>query len=149
MAEQDDEKALDLAANPENPENSSGADEAPLPVPVAEDEEQLEDAEPPEEQEPAPDPDCPPCKGGAPAWMATFADMATLLMAFFVLLLSFAEMNVPKYKEVSGSMKNAFGVQRLVPVVEPPKAKSIIAKQYKAAKVDPYPDGCYSGADHR
>jgi len=63
--------------------------------------------------------------------------MATLLMAFFVLLLSFAEMNVPKYKEVSGSMKNAFGVQRLVPVVEPPKAKSIIAKQYKTAKVDP------------
>jgi len=58
-------------------------------------------------------------------------------MAFFVLLLSFAEMNVPKYKEVSGSMKNAFGVQRLVPVVEPPKAKSIIAKQYKTAKVDP------------
>jgi chemotaxis protein MotB len=46
-------------------------------------------------------------------------------------------MNVPKYKEVSGSMKNAFGVQRLVPVVEPPKAKSIIAKQYKTAKVDP------------
>ena len=137
MAEQDDEKALDIAANPENPENSSDAEEAPLPVPVAEDEEQLEDAEPPEEQEPAPDPDCPPCKGGAPAWMATFADMATLLMAFFVLLLSFAEMNVPKYKEVSGSMKNAFGVQRLVPVVEPPKAKSIIAKQYKAAKVDP------------
>jgi chemotaxis protein MotB len=69
--------------------------------------------------------------------MATFADMATLLMAFFVLLLSFAEMNVPKYKEVSGSLKNAFGVQRLVPVVEPPKAKSIIAQQYKAARVDP------------
>ena len=67
--------------------------------------------------------ECPPCKSGAPAWMATFADMATLLMAFFVLLLSFAEMNVPKYKEVSGSMKNAFGVQRIVPTVEPPKAK--------------------------
>lgn len=26
--------------------------------------------------------DCPPCNKGAPAWMATFADMATLLMAF-------------------------------------------------------------------
>lgn len=33
-------------------------------------------------------PKCPP--KGAPAWMATFADMATLLMAFFVLILSFA-----------------------------------------------------------
>ena len=32
----------------------------------------------------APAEECPPCKGGAPAWMATFADMATLLMAFFV-----------------------------------------------------------------
>ena len=39
--------------------------------------------------------ECPPCVKGAPAWMATFADMATLLMAFFVLILSFAEMNVP------------------------------------------------------
>jgi len=80
--------------------------------------------------------ECAPCKSGAPAWMATFADMATLLMAFFVLLLSFAEMNVPKYKEVSGSMKNSMGVQRIVPTVEPPKAKSIIAKKYKRAKVD-------------
>ena len=136
MAEQDDEK------RPLTPDNESTAEleEAPLPV-VADDPtdppEPPEEAEPPEEQEPAPDPDCPECKSGAPAWMATFADMATLLMAFFVLLLSFSEMNVPKYKEVSGSLKNAFGVQRLVPVVEPPKAKSIIAQQYKAARVDP------------
>ena len=69
---------------------------------------------------PAGEPDCPECKSGAPAWMATFADMATLLMAFFVLILSFAHMNVPKFKNVSGSMKSTFGVQRSVPVVEPP-----------------------------
>ena len=38
--------------------------------------------------------ECPKCLPvGAPAWMATFADMATLLMAFFVLILSFAEFN--------------------------------------------------------
>ena len=56
--------------------------------------------------------------------MATFADMATLLMAFFVLILSFAEMNVPKYKQITGSLKAAFGVQRLVPVVEPPRLRA-------------------------
>ena len=47
--------------------------------------------------------ECPP--KGAPAWMATFADMAILLMAFFVLILSFAEFNVPKFKQISGSLK--------------------------------------------
>ena len=69
-----------------------------------------------EEVDEGPAEDCPPCKGGAPAWMATFADMATLLMAFFVLILSFAQMNVPKFKEVSGSMNDTMGVQRQVPV---------------------------------
>src|SRR5210317_757885 len=54
--------------------------------------------------------ECPPCKSGSPAWMATFADMATLLMAFFVLLLSFAETEVPKFKQISGSLKAAFGI---------------------------------------
>ena len=92
---------------------------------------------PPPAQEPEEEPDCPPCKSGAPAWMATFADMATLLMAFFVLILSFAHMNVPKYKEVSGSMNDKFGVQKIVPTVEQPTADNIIAKQYKTAKVDP------------
>ena len=48
---------------------------------------------------------------GAPAWMATFADMATLLMSFFVLLLAFSEMDVVKYKAISGSMKQALGVK--------------------------------------
>ena len=46
--------------------------------------------------------ECPPCEVGAPAWMATFADMATLLMAFFVLILSFASVNVPKFEQIAG-----------------------------------------------
>ena len=83
--------------------------------------------------------DCPPCKAGAPAWMATFADMATLLMAFFVLILSFAEMNVPKFKQINGSLKNSFGVQRLIPVVESPKAQSIIARHFTPSVAQPTP----------
>ena len=69
-------------------------------------------------------PKCPPV--GAPAWMATFADLATLLMAFFVLILSFAEMNVPKFKQISGSLKDSFGIQRIVPVVEQPEGTTIL-----------------------
>ena len=74
----------------------------------------------------------------APAWMATFADMATLLMAFFVLILSFVEMETPSiFKEVSGSMSNSFGVQREVPSVEPPMGKNIIAQNFRTSKVTP------------
>ena len=88
----------------------------------------------PEEQEPE---ECEPCVKGSPAWMATFADMATLLMAFFVLILSFAHVNVPKYKEVSGSMRSRFGVQVLVPIVEAPTADNIVATQYRQQATEP------------
>ena len=81
-----------------------------------------------EEEEEQECPKCPP--PGAPAWMATFADMATLLMAFFVLILSFAEFNVPKFKQISGSLKNAFGVQRIVPVVEQPKGTTVLSLNF-------------------
>jgi len=74
--------------------------------------------------------DCPPCEEGLPPWLATFADMMALLMCFFVLLLSFAEMDVLKYKQVAGAMKLAFGVQRIVKATEIPKGTSVIAKQY-------------------
>lgn len=56
------------------------------------------------------DGDC-ECSEGAPAWMATFSDLATLLLTFFVLLLSFAEMDAQRFKIMAGSMKDAFGIQ--------------------------------------
>lgn len=74
---------------------------------------------------------------GAPAWMATFADLMSLLMCFFVLLLSFSEMDVLKYKQIAGSMKDAFGVQDKVKVKDIPKGTSIIAKEFSPG--DPKP----------
>ena len=91
-------------------------------------EEKTENQQTSNEEEEHECPECPP--KGAPAWMATFADMATLLMAFFVLIRSFAEFNVPKFKQISGSMKNAFGIQRVIPVVEPPKGTTILSLNF-------------------
>lgn len=51
------------------------------------------------------------CEEGAPAWMSTFSDMATLLLTFFVLLLSFANMDVVEFRTMMGSVRDAFGVQ--------------------------------------
>lgn len=48
---------------------------------------------------------------GLPIWMATFADMVTLLLCFFVLLLSFAQQDLSKFKSLMGSIKESFGVQ--------------------------------------
>lgn len=97
----------------------------------------LEELEEPIEAKPSSE-KCPECPAMAPAWMATFADMATLLMAFFVLILSFVEMEDPSiFKEVSGSMSNSFGVQREVPSVEPPMGKNIIAQNFRTSKVNP------------
>lgn len=55
----------------------------------------------------------PPGDEGLPAWMATFADMVTLLLCFFVLLLSFAEQSEEKYRDALGSIKGAFGVKEI------------------------------------
>ncbi|WP_432734771.1 OmpA family protein [Maridesulfovibrio sp. FT414] len=53
----------------------------------------------------------PPPEEGLPPWMATFADMVTLLLCFFVLLLSFANNDLAKFKELLGSIRDAFGVK--------------------------------------
>ncbi|MCK9238966.1 OmpA family protein [Desulfocurvus sp.] len=53
----------------------------------------------------------PPPDEGLPPWMATFADMVTLLLCFFVLLLSFANMDIMNFRTLMGSIRDAFGVQ--------------------------------------
>lgn len=79
--------------------------------------------------------DCPP--EGLPAYMGTFADLMALLMCFFVLLLSFAEMDALKFKQIAGSMNFAFGVQNKVRVRDIPKGTSIIAKEFSPGKPQP------------
>ena len=95
----------------------------------------LEEADKQEEPKKAKPKECPKCEAGAPAWMATFADMATLLMAFFVLILSFTEMEDPSItKMLDGTMTEAFGVQYEEPSIEPPIGESMIAENYRTTK---------------
>jgi len=53
-------------------------------------------------------PECPP--KGAPAYMSTYSDMVTLLLTFFILLLSFATMEQVKFDVAMTSLRGALGL---------------------------------------
>ena len=59
---------------------------------------------------------CPPCKSGPGLWMQTFADMAILLMAMFVLLIALAETAKQRNTmfSIPGDNKSAFGTQNII-----------------------------------
>ncbi|MGB5397999.1 MAG: MotB family protein [Gammaproteobacteria bacterium] len=79
------------------------------------------------------------CPASMPAWVMTFADLMSLLLAFFVLLFSFSEMDKNVYKELAGSLKDAFGVQRDIKVKDPPKGINIIAREFSPGIPSPTP----------
>lgn len=49
-------------------------------------------------------------EAGAPAWMVTFADLMSLLVCFFVLIVSFSIQDEQKLQVVAGSLQDAFGI---------------------------------------
>lgn len=67
---------------------------------------------------------------GLPGWVMTFADLMSLLMCFFVLLLSFATIDAVRFKKMAESMKDAFGVQREIPANEIVKGISVIKQEW-------------------
>lgn len=81
----------------------------------------------------------PPEEEDDQAWLATFADLMSLLMCFFVLLLSFSEMDVLKYRQIAGSLRMAFGVQKEIKVPEPPKGTSHVKSEFTPGKPIPSP----------
>ncbi|MFC3680658.1 flagellar motor protein MotB [Bacterioplanoides pacificum] len=83
--------------------------------------------------------ECPPCPPVGAAWVMTFADLMSLLMCFFVLLLSFSEMDALKFKRLAGELREAFGVQTLINVSDPPKGTSVIARHFSPSIPEPTP----------
>ncbi|MBA4289513.1 MAG: type VI secretion system protein TssL [Pseudomonas sp.] len=76
---------------------------------------------------------------GIPAWVMTFADLMSLLMCFFVLLLSFSEIDAMRFKQIAGELSKAFGVQRDVPALEVPMGTSAVFDKFSPGKPEPTP----------
>ena len=53
---------------------------------------------------------CPDCEECLPAWLAAFGDLMSLLLCFFVLLLSMSSMDAKKISEAIGSLSGAMSV---------------------------------------
>lgn len=76
------------------------------------------------------------CPAGAPAWMCTFADMMSLLLCFFVLILSFANLDEVEFAKVTGSLKDAFGVQKEEMVFTSPSGELMLAPSFEMIPFD-------------
>lgn len=87
-------------------------------------------------------PECEVCVEGAPAWMATFSDLVTLLLTFFVLLYAMSKTEVSKFNSVAGSIRKAFAgnAMKIGETIQlgksPDDAPTMIESQQP---VEPYP----------
>ncbi len=63
-------------------------------------------------------------RGGAPAWMVTYGDLMSLLLTFFVLLLSFSSITEEKFEEALLSLRDALGIM--------PQSLSIVSIEQEA-----------------
>ncbi|GAB4246288.1 MAG: OmpA family protein [Acidobacteriota bacterium] len=65
----------------------------------------------------------------APAWVVQFGDMMSLLLVFFILLLSFSEIDAVKYRALSDAMREAFGSVKLKDMFSDPQANQSVLEQ--------------------
>ncbi len=70
-------------------------------------------------------------EGAADGWMTTFSDLMSLLLCFFVLILSMAEIDIVKYKQLADSMSEAFGVQQQLQLESVPKGTSVVSTEFR------------------
>lgn len=64
-------------------------------------------------------------------WLVTWGDLMSLLLCFFVLILSMAEIDIVRYKQLADSMSNAFGVQQELQLESVPKGTSVVSTEFR------------------
>tara|TARA_R110001599_G_scaffold117445_1_gene285745 strand:- start:2303 stop:3136 length:834 start_codon:yes stop_codon:yes gene_type:complete len=87
-----------------------------------------------------------PKENNGSGWIVTFADLMSLLLTFFILLLSFSNMDLEKYEKMAVAMSSSFGASALSgdnklggsvifaenPVIPPPaKKQSELEKEFE------------------
>ena len=70
-------------------------------------------------------------EGKTDGWIVTFSDLMSLLLCFFVLILSMAEVDIIRYKQLADSMQEAFGVQREMELESIPKGTSVVSTEFR------------------
>lgn len=79
---------------------------------------------------------CKSCPPPAPPWLATFADLSTLLLTFFVLLISMATFNPVKFAQVLGYFQSPTGMGYNIPTPqEPQSAEEFFVQIVRASSV--------------
>ena len=61
------------------------------------------------------------CEVGAPAWMTTFSDLMSLLLCFFVLIVSMSSVDPSEFNKATGALKGSLGI-----LTEDPSTMEII-----------------------
>ena len=79
-----------------------------------------------------------------PPWLITYSDLITLLLTFFVLLMSMADLDPVRFNEASNSLKGAFGIQQ-----QPPGSEVIIPVfPAPSSEYDPYSSSLINNLQH-
>lgn len=68
------------------------------------------------------------------SWMATFADMVTLILVFFILLLSMSKLDTAKYEEVSAGMTKSLSDRKVETPIE--DLRQTIRDNMKGTRMD-------------
>lgn len=76
-------------------------------------------------------------KKGAPLWVVTFTDMSSLLLTFFILILTFSSQDQEQRSKAEGSLQGAFGVVTGKRAAKPHAVDSLSARNIKRDRRGP------------